>query len=1221
MPTEPEIVNVLGEQVAFESTGFAPSEKFMVEFDTKYKYPGMSDAEATTVKKLFRKLFSSASTFLPSPKQPSPPCSDKEKDLLVKTLQHRFGSLRNELIAERQSQSDSLRLRQILDHMERMKKYLDFVESTTSCQEVDEDILAESLGDLSEEQIQELLKQFVFFILQGQHPLEKFVGRDPNPKGFVARLDRNPISNFPEFMDEYRSKKYPIPLTIAKVLDATKLDIEALRAEMKKACDEKIKAILQMIQESIEPEDPFWNGLDKTNLESIVDKLLDLIEELRIDLEECDKKVQDAERGIIVTQNEKDGFDAEKAALLEKLRILQKEFDDFKRTAVLDGVPQEEFDEYKQEADRIIRGLEQQIQELTAKIKEKDDKIAGLEAKVTELEGLVAQKEELLKKCATQEAELTAFKQKTADLETQLAAAEAKAKDCDDAVTRVKQLEKEIDLKEQQLTELRQHAGQLTLDIDAHLQEKAELLKKIQQLEAEIEVAREFEANVSSFLESLGQDKSLVVSLLGDVPRTRSSYAPTNDPILQQINSLRTNLNTATTIDTSMGSKVAEILKAVQQELAEKERQLKELQASLATAEQKIKDAQSAMEESNVILAQIRDGKANLDGKGFKFGSDKEFLEAAFLSLEAERALKEKNAELEAALVDLTAKNNALQAEFEAVQKSCAEQIASLQADLKTRSDELIEEKKKTASLNISVEDLTAKKAELERLVQERADKISEWEAAYTQLQTDSEAKLQELQEKLMRECEERLAKLREEEEAKRKLLDAAQGDDKAKLQTQIAELLSRITAVEGERDSCRAQIEVEKEKTAAKEAEIQRLLAKEKQALASLEEIQKKLEAKEEEFAVSETKRAGLEVELEAKEGELEAATSENKDLREQIMSDSLERERLFAIITKIVEWMNGRGEGERPAMDEKLDRKYGMSRILDAFLASLPQETEEEAVNTNPQSSLLSASMSRCYLVFFMTYVYSRHFPVPSPKDKEYNYQLQIVAFLQEVVKQIYSILDKGIPGKLEPTPGLGVPIQLKSKYMMNILLPLVKQMELIHEKGVKGADFLKFSILDKEQLEALHKLHKILQDQLKLNREIQKTINSYFIRRSGNVDDDILNLFLRFYHETKTNQEYPVVMYANMDGSEISKFTFASDMDFSKYLSSPVSKDKPATVSPQTASALLSKPVFSFNLIFYLFLFFVKDYLSSVEGELNKAGCPLPQILRPPQKRQSM
>jgi hypothetical protein len=90
----------------------------------------------------------------------------------------------------------------------------------------------------------------------------------------------------------------------------------------------------------------------------------------------------------------------------------------------------------------------------------------------------------------------------------------------------------------------------------------------------------------------------------------------------------------------------------------------------------------------------------------------------------------------------------------------------------------------------------------------------------------------------------------------------------------------------------------------------------------------------------------------------------------------------------------------------------------------------------------------------------------------------------------------------------------------------------------------------------------------------------------------------------------------MYVKPDTPTIPKFTFGTEDDFEKFLSSPSVKSESApklTTTPE--KSLVSKPVFSFNILYYLFLFLMKDYLSSIEGELDKAGCPLPAILKHP------
>jgi hypothetical protein len=233
----------------------------------------------------------------------------------------------------------------------------------------------------------------------------------------------------------------------------------------------------------------------------------------------------------------------------------------------------------------------------------------------------------------------------------------------------------------------------------------------------------------------------------------------------------------------------------------------------------------------------------------------------------------------------------------------------------------------------------------------------------------------------------------------------------------------------------------------------------------------------------------------------------------------------------------------------------------------------------------------------------------------DKDYNYQSEITAFYKGVLVEIYKQLDVGIPGKLEKVGSGGIPVQLKSKYIMNMLMPLIKQMELLHESGKKGSDFLKYSILDPDQLATLHKIHRILIDKLKLTgKDFLKTLNGYVQRRTGSAEDDIENVYLRFYQDTKAMKEYPVVMYITPDMRELPKFTFGSEKDFTQYLASTLEKSAttPKVLAPMD-KALVTKPILSFNMMFYLFLFVVKDYLSSVEGELDSAGCPLPHILK--------
>jgi predicted nucleic acid-binding Zn-ribbon protein len=1197
MPPEPQIVNILGEQVAFEPTGLSPSEKAIVQFDQKYKYPDMSDAEALVLKKLFRTLFSGSSAFLPAKQSPSPPCSDKEKAILLHSLEHRFASLRNELIVERKSQSDSLRLRQIMDHLERLKQYIDFMRTTTSCQELQEDILAESLGDLTDEQIQQLLKQFVFFLLQGQHPLPAFTGRDPNPKGFVARLERKPITDFDVFLDQYKQKKYPIAPLLSKVLEGTGLDLEAVQSQINAAVENKLKSILVLISDVIDRSDPFWKNLDRNNLEAVVQRLLETIESLKSDLEECEKDYQNVEGAMIDLHNQKDQLEQEKEALQQKLQILEFEFNTFKKTAIADGIPEADVDAIREEAEKQIAAYKQQLEEATAKCDELQSKYDTLSEQFTGLQRTLQEKQKQIDAFTGKEEELVKLRETVASLQEQLAAAVKKAEGCDELQVKVTALEAEVKGKEDQLAELRAKAGDLTKEIDAHLQEKAALSERLKLFEGEAERAASFVSTLEGITESLSQDKSIVLGLLGDIQRTRASYVSSEDPLLQQIVDLRSSLESTDTIDPSLASKVAALLKAAQEELAAKQKEVEGIRQQLQDTEGKIEAAEKAMKESNSILAQIRSGREDLDTKGFKYASDKEFLENAFKAVEAEKELAQAKQELEAANQILSNKNAALTSDMEAIRSRLQGDLDRLRTDFAATSSALQAEREKSSSLEGERLALESERDSIQRSLETSKEEVASLTEALRKEKEDSQRRIRDLEATKLRECEERLAALRSEEEAKRNELVGTQGQAAESLQKQIAELLTRITAIEGERDSYKAQLEAEKGAAAKKEADCEEALRLANDKVKSLEDELRRL---------TESNREAASL-LQTAERKLAAYTEEVEELRAALQKDRLENNELFELLTKVTDWISSKGTEEEPVIDEELDQKYGVSRVISAFLSSLPLEEEEEAVGAGAGTT---AAMARCYLVFFMTYVYARHFP--SRMDSEYNYQSIIAGFFDGVLKEIYTQLEAGIPGKLEKV-GSTIPLQLKSKYLMNLLMPLIEQMELVHEKGTRGADFLKFSLLTQDQLETLHIAHTILKDKIRLTKDILITMNNYFKRRSGNVDEDISHLYLRFYFETKSNKEYPVIMYIKPETVDIPKITFATETDFSQYLSSTVKKETVDTVSSQMGASLKKSPVFSFPLLFYFFLFVVKDYLSSVEGELNKAGCPLPPILK--------
>jgi DNA repair exonuclease SbcCD ATPase subunit len=1200
MPTEPQIVNVLGEQVALNQINLPPAEKYLVSFEAKYKYEGMTGAEEQTVKNLFVQLFSASSPFLPGKTQPEPPCSAPEKQVLLKSLQHRFDSLRNELVGERKTGSNSLRLRQIVEHVQRLKNYIDFLQTTETCQEMDEDILGEALGDLTDEQILQLLRQFVFFVLQGRHPLKTFLGKDPNPKGFVARLSRNPITNFDAFLQDYKDQKYSIPIPIEKVLAVTQLGLDEMKEEVKNTMGEKTNAILQMIGDIIPEDDEFWNGLDKTNLESVIQRLLDTMSNLYLELDECNEKRNELEGALVEMSNEKDALEGEVQALQTKIAILEAEkaslpsSNDSNENSASEGSESRTSANSAYEA--LLAELQSDVDTYQARIKALELQEAELREQLEAVEEENAEKQAQIDALEGKEDEIKELQASNTRLTEELEAANAKIKACEELQARVNVLETQLAGSEDRLAELRGHAGELTRQIDVHLQEKATLVRQREKVEEELTALRGFAEKLQAFLNALEGDKRIVIDLLSNLQAARAELKPAEDSILQQIIALRNDLVTADAIPANMASMVGQILRQVQEEVNELDGEEKKLTALIEVQDGEIHAAQQAMEESNEVLRLVRAGRTELDGKGIQYETDKDFLADATRAVNAEKEVAAAKQELETAMEQLTAKHTSLLNDMAALQTKYEAELETVRAQVKTSEESLQQERATVATLQGTLATSESQKATLEGQVTALQADLQEATAAVERERADSAQRLQDLEEKKIRDCEEKLRVLREEEKAKRDTLLGAQGAEKGSLEARIAELLQQISTVESQRDGFEAAVQVEKSKFKEKSNELEAFKVTTQNRILELEARLKHLE---QESSTAKGEAASL-------QSQLADATTTVMDLQGQIINDTAEKAKLYELISVIATWITSGAKLPKPTIDDTLNKKYGLDRILEAFLSSLPSE-----VSTQEKDSFSSA-MSRCYLVFFMTYVYARHFPTKADGDS--SNQSKITSFLRSILTNIYKQIDVGIPGKLDPVGSGGIPVQHKSKYLMNILLPLLKKMEVIHESGKKGADFLKFPFLEQDQVTTLRKLYTVAKDKINLaeNKDILKTLNLYVIRRTGNVDDDIENLYLRFVKETATNREFPVILYVSPGSREIPKFTFPSEDQLSEFLSSKVEKSAPVKVAPPMDKALVSAPVFSFNLIFYLFLFTVKDYLSSVEGELSKAGCPLPPIL---------
>ncbi len=392
-----QVLNIVGEQVSFVPTGLSPQETAIVEFDKMYRPEGLSEEQATVLKNTMKAIFAkqpltkaNASTGEESDettRDPFPPCDEVAKDLVIQSLLHRKQLLESQLyelgiiLSPNQLKTKILELEQTgklntalktgqesllkgastlleethLTHWRNLTKFIKTFESSPSCVSLGDLSYKDIVLDLTDEKIQELLKQFVFFLLQGKHPLKDYEGTDPTSPAFIARLQKKPLgTKFGKFLETYKANKLPIPPPIAKVLQATDLDPAAMAQAIQDAIDAEHKRILAEIKAKFIPEtDPIWSTLSESPT------LLELVDRLRERQLEAEDEIKALQQQILqLTQQVKACEQAKTALQADQARAQA-------RIAELEEDEKKELVDVNEEYERRIAELEKQIQELT----------------------------------------------------------------------------------------------------------------------------------------------------------------------------------------------------------------------------------------------------------------------------------------------------------------------------------------------------------------------------------------------------------------------------------------------------------------------------------------------------------------------------------------------------------------------------------------------------------------------------------------------------------------------------------------------------------------------------------------------------------------------------------------------------------------------------------------------------------------------------------------
>ena len=774
-----ELVYIAGEGVSFVPTGLASNETVIVDFEKYYRPDGISDIQFEHLQSTMRKLFDGRlkktqegedekslqntmkSILEESVSTPLPPCSPDEKKLVLQSLLHRKSVLLQQLYdlgvygvdemkhklehLDELNTKETLLVRTHLLHLVALNKLITSYKETQECINLEDIVYGSKPRDFDEDTLRELLKQFVFFLLQSSHPLKDYTKTNVKAPEFVERLEKNPIGKkFDPFLETYKSNKFSIPPMIAKVLEATDLDSKAMSEEVKRQVVLEKEAILNKIKDLIPPTDPFWKSIiTLTDPVSIVKQLhtqaiqsIDTIKFLEVEnsgletsIKTCKqaKKALQAEKARIekkVTDLEqelqsKEGNENNLTQLRNQMTSLQEEYE--QRIAALT----EQGRVYLEEKQRY----EARILEFTTANTQLLSEIDGLKERVRQLEEIEKDAETNIEELKQRHAkELQAEKDKVAEKESALVAAQQ--------VIDTTRQESDAKINELAISKLAlEEAKRTTIAKDAAI---AGLRKSLEQQETREEALR-------NELAAKSEDE---VRLQTDITNAQASIDELND----ELGELRDRLGEA---------------EGATQEI-------EQLQASLLEKENELEDLQTQLDQCNNEKERLR-GEVSAPAQ-----------EVARLGAELDTAKEERDEALNKQQ-ELTSTIESLRAEL-AQEKSSKEEVESSKKVLEGELDSYKQdsEKSKEKSRELEAELLRTKK-DLEQQFGEELAKAKEGLESELakgmddmakqalegkkRLQEEADAKTQTLEKKLQEEAEEK-KRLQEEADAKIKTLE-----------------------------------------------------------------------------------------------------------------------------------------------------------------------------------------------------------------------------------------------------------------------------------------------------------------------------------------------------------------------------------------------------------------------------------------------------------------
>lgn len=315
------------------------------------------------------------------------------------------------------------------------------------------------------------------------------------------------------------------------------------------------------------------------------------------------------------------------------------------------------------------------------------------------------------------------------------------------------------------------------------------------------------------------------------------------------------------------------------------------------------------------------------------------------------------------------------------------------------------------------------------------------------------------------------------------------------------------------------------------------------------------------------------LQTEFDKLKIELDTLTIKEKEIQEQLIKSNLsnnekqdEIDTLKLRISSLVSWLN---EGaDTSALPDNLDEiKDPIVSVLDSLKTVSTGTGAKSDIRTN-----------YCFLLFFLSYTMKQHFPTGNEKE---------AILLNEILNGKNKQFEKGT-GYFSADSSAN-----KEKNLVSLL---VSVLDVIQNQNNKIDGIYTLEFMNAEQLSSLKKLITIIKAIVSKNPNLLSDMTDYMTSHGG--------------------LEIPSIKFDIVDNNGLKPVLAIGNNDENRFKIS-VKGEEPVKSNDNSLSLSLSSldnsSVLNFPMLFYLYIFALREYFNTISSELKKGGCPLPAYLQ--------